>query len=286
MELLQLKYFMVTARYEHMTQASKMLHIAQPALSQSIKRLEDELNVKLFIRSGRNIQLSPSGKFLQKKLAPILDSLDELPREILEVAGVAENTIKLNLLSASELLTKMIIKYKATHPEVHFQLSQDSDSDDWDIRVSASTSSTIGSSQDILLHEEIFLAVPVAWETAGSHDIDLSTIKDAPFISLSVSRPFRTICDEFCLMAGFQANVVFESDSPKTVKDLIGAGLGVAFWPVNVWGNVQSSKVKLLHISNPICKRYVILTQNKKTSSPVIKDFYNYISKKDAHLQL
>ena len=60
MELLQLKYFLAVAESEHMTNTAKQLHIAQPALSQSIHRLEQELGVSLFERAGRGIRLSPA----------------------------------------------------------------------------------------------------------------------------------------------------------------------------------------------------------------------------------
>ncbi|GHO56340.1 hypothetical protein KSB_48150 [Ktedonobacter robiniae] len=67
MELLQLKYFLTVARLEHMTRAAEELGIAQPPLSQTIARLEEELGVPLFDRLGRNIQrLEQSGR----KFAP------------------------------------------------------------------------------------------------------------------------------------------------------------------------------------------------------------------------
>ena len=55
MELLQLRYFLVAAKYEHMTKAAEVLRIAQPALSQSIKRLEQELGVPLSLTAKRGI---------------------------------------------------------------------------------------------------------------------------------------------------------------------------------------------------------------------------------------
>ena len=68
MELLQLRYFLVAAQYQHMTKAAEHLQIAQPALSQAIHRLEAELGVPLFERKNRSIELNEEGKFLQKRL--------------------------------------------------------------------------------------------------------------------------------------------------------------------------------------------------------------------------
>jgi len=70
MELLQLRYFLVAAQYQHMTKAAEHLQIAQPALSQAIHRLEAELGVPLFERKNRSIELNDEGKFLQKRLIP------------------------------------------------------------------------------------------------------------------------------------------------------------------------------------------------------------------------
>ena len=68
MELLQLKYFQSVAKYENITKAAKELHISQPSLTITIKRLEDELNVPLFNRKGKKIELSVFGKnFLMMK---------------------------------------------------------------------------------------------------------------------------------------------------------------------------------------------------------------------------
>ena len=82
MELLQLRYFLAAAKYQHMTKAAEHLQIAQPALSQAIHRLETELGVSLFIRRNRGIELNEAGLLLQQRLLPLIESLDRIPEEL------------------------------------------------------------------------------------------------------------------------------------------------------------------------------------------------------------
>ena len=78
MEITQLKYFFALAQTQHVTRTAEQLHISQPSLTQSIHRLEKELNVKLFKNSGRNIILTECGKYLQRKIEPVLKALNEI----------------------------------------------------------------------------------------------------------------------------------------------------------------------------------------------------------------
>ena len=81
MELLQFRYFLEAARYENLTRAADELHIAQPALSQSIMRLENELGVKLFDRRNHHVYLNDQGKLLRRRLIPLMAvSYTHLPR--------------------------------------------------------------------------------------------------------------------------------------------------------------------------------------------------------------
>lgn len=279
MELQQLKYFMVTAKYQHMTKAAQSLHIAQPALSQSIKRLEAELGTSLFLRSGRNIRLSGDGQLLQEKLAPILSALDELPAMLDQSKNTANHTIRLNVLSASEIVTKIIVAYKDAHPDVLFRLSQKADDYDWDVRVSDVPLSAKGSVAHRVLKEEIYLAVPQSSPFASANSIRLEQAEKASFISLDQEKPFSVLTKSYCQSCGFDPNIVFQSDNPATVRELIGAGLGVAFWPKYSWGEAESANVKLLHITNPRCSRQLYVSKNsRKPSSPLENDFHVFLS--------
>ncbi|MCY8819109.1 LysR family transcriptional regulator, partial [Bacillus atrophaeus] len=94
MELLQLKYFQTVAFTEHVSKAAKLLNIAQPSLSLTIRRLEDELGTKLFERKGRNIQLSSSGKILLKHVNRIFTEIENAQMEIQSEEHQIANAIR------------------------------------------------------------------------------------------------------------------------------------------------------------------------------------------------
>ena len=282
MELQQLKYFMVAAKYLHITRAAESLHIAQPALTQSIKRLEDELGVNLFIRSGRNILLSDSGNLLFKRIKPILDELDALPDEIREASGIFRRTIHLNILSASVTLTKLIIKYKELHPEIEFQLSRSENSKGHHIEITTRPyDENLSGTNTAYISEDIMLAVPSQSKFAGTAGISLKDISKESFISLSGFLPLREICDGFCAQMGFLPHITFECDSPDALRELISANMGIAFWPSFSWGIPDKEKIALIPIQKPSnFKRNIIITLNRHfENSKTIRDFYEYIIK-------
>ena len=116
MELTQLKYFYVAAECGQITKAAEKLHIAQPALTQSVKRLENELGVKLFERRGRSVVLSRCGEYLHRQLGVVLKTLERIPDDLTRIADLEEKTIRVNIIAASLLVTELIIKYKSLIP--------------------------------------------------------------------------------------------------------------------------------------------------------------------------
>ena len=135
MELNQIKYFLEVAKNEHVTKSAENLHVAQPALTQSIHKLEEELEIPLFKHDGRNIKLTTYGQWLYKKLTPIVKEIDEIPEQLKTMANLEDSTIHLNILAASTLITNAIIEYKKINKKVHIQLNQNDQTDLYDICV-------------------------------------------------------------------------------------------------------------------------------------------------------
>ena len=114
MELTQLKFFLEVAKSQHVTKSAETLHVSQPSLTQSLHKLEDELEVPLFLHKGRNVYLSEYGKILYERLLPVMTELDNIPYELKKQAKLGNETIRINVLAVSALVTEAIIKYPNT----------------------------------------------------------------------------------------------------------------------------------------------------------------------------
>lgn len=282
MELLQLKYFYALAQTQHVTRTAEQLHIAQPALTQTIHRLEKELGVKLFRSSGRNIVLTEAGDYLQEKVAPIIRAIHEIPNEIQELSSAQKRILKVNVLAASTVVTKAIIEYQKKHSGVNFRIVQNTEAEDADITIfTRETFQQPARSRDsyYVFTERIFLAVPKPSVYSEKESIDLKDMAGREFIALAGSRSLRMICDRFCLHAGFRPEVVFESDSPEAVKNLIGASMGVGFWPHYTWGEPDTTHMALIPIASPKCQRDIVMQlHEQQTESEEAKAFFEFLT--------
>lgn len=282
MEFHQLYYFLEVASTQHITKSAEALHISQPSLTKAIHRLEEELQVPLFVPRGRNIVLTEYGKYLQKKASPLMDRLTQLPEEMQTMARLEDETIHLNVLAASSLVTDAIISYKKRHKHINFQLLQNEESELYDIGITTSLSYRIPDNRqnfESAFTEQIYLAVPIAHPLAEKDRISLQEAGQEGFISLMGSRQLRQICDEFCARAGFSPKIIFESDNPAAVKNMIGANMGVGFWPEFTWGRLDSNQVKLLQITEPLCQRTIVTDYRKNKANPKeVEGFYDFLN--------
>ncbi len=282
MELTKLRYFYAVARLGHVTRAAEEIHIAQPALTKAIKQLEEELDTPLFYKQGRNVRLTPFGVYLQEKIQPILAQIDGIPSELTKLKRERQLNVKLNVLTASHTATEAAVAYKKRNPSVIFQLMRNEAERDCDVSITTDTTDTsilppVIASRSV--EERIYLAVPKNSHYAEKTSVTLSEVKEEGFVHLAGSRTFSTLCDTFCLRAGFKPRITFESDSLIAVKNIIGANAGVGFWPAYSWGKLTSDAL-LLPIVGQDCKR--ILTVNLHQSpfpSAASQDFYEFLAK-------
>lgn len=267
MDLNKLRYFLVVAETEHVTQAANMLGISQPALTRAIHRLEEELGVTLVAGEGRNIRLTEEGLFLKQHAAQAMRTLDEAGDAVKIFSTQWQQTIEVCIESASAVVVDAIARYSREHPEVAFAVSQDEEARSSDIVVKTvsnitpvfasshkegpavgETNASVTKAKGMMDHakerftERIGIAVPISLRPSLPEMPSLADLRSAHFICLAGRRGFRRQCDLLCKHYGFAPHLAFESDNPSVVRKMIALGLGVGFWPEHSWGPVDPEK--------------------------------------------
>lgn len=280
MELLQLRYFLAVAESEHMTNTAKQLHIAQPALTQSIHRLEQELGVSLFERAGRGIRLSPAGAYVRDRVKPAMETLENVARDVQLFQQGEQGVVRVGVHAASGVAVDGIAAYSELNPHVSFEITQDERERHRDVIVTTITprgSSTVENAvEKTPFSERIGIAVP-AGSTLGD-TASLADFASERFIALAGSRRFREVCDTFCARRAFTPHIAFESDNPLVVKKMIGLGLGVGFWPDHSWGDLDPKSCRLVHLQEPEFTRDVIVAKTSRcTPDSEAQRFYEFL---------
>ncbi|WP_418739233.1 LysR family transcriptional regulator [Ellagibacter isourolithinifaciens] len=280
MELLQLKYFLAVAESEHMTNTAKQLHIAQPALTQSIHRLEQEFGVSLFERAGRGIRLSPAGAYVRDRVKPAMETLENVARDVQLFQQGEQGVVRVGVHAASGVAIDGIAAYSELNPHVSFDVTQDERERHRDVIVTTITprgSSTVENAvEKTPFSERIGIVVPAS--SALGDTASLADFANERFIALAGSRRFREVCDTFCARRAFTPHIAFESDNPLVVKKMIGLGLGVGFWPDHSWGDLDPKSCRLVHLQEPEFTRDVIVAKTSRcTPDSEAQRFYDFL---------
>ncbi|OPH58911.1 hypothetical protein BC351_21450 [Paenibacillus ferrarius] len=281
MDLLQLKYFQTVARREHITQAAKELNIAQPSLSQTIARLEEDLGVTLFYRHGRNIRLNESGKVFLEHVDRVFMELEKGKEEARKLAGKHHEVLSIAAIHLP-FLPQAIASFVAKQPGVHFRFHQGCylsmkkllEAREIDLCISAPQIDIPSVSSAVLLTEEIRLLVPKGHRLAGRGQVRLAEVANEPFISLKEGFGLREATDEFCQKAGFSPNIIFEVEEPRLMQTLVRSGVGISFIPELFGLHETDSETESLTISDPACTRTLSLSWlNRTEQSPAFERF-------------
>lgn len=123
MELRVLNYFLAVAREENFTKAAQQLHLTQPTLSRQIADLEQELGVKLFVRSNHNIILTEDGMILKRRAQEILSLADKTKRDFLQKDENLEGIISIGSgeFLSTRCLTDCIAQFRQKYPLVRYE---------------------------------------------------------------------------------------------------------------------------------------------------------------------
>lgn len=254
-----LSYFVHLCGTQNMTRSAKELHVAQSAVSQAMHRLEGQLGMQLFDRRGKGIVLNEFGKTYYDYAKRALNMLADGERALQDMQEYTRGHVRLGVFAGSILLPELLKGFRDKYPDISFELIQHGSDVTYDLSIAYAPNDLIPEHAEILLREEIFLAVPTNHRLAGRTAVDLQEVAGEGFICLTKGKALRRATDNVCEKVGFQPRIVFESDDPASVRGLISTGLGVAFFPSISWFSLTGTSFVRVRIANPTFHRTLIL---------------------------
>lgn len=249
MELRHLRYFLAVAEEGHITRAAEKLGIQQPPLSQQIHNLEDELDVQLFRRKPRGVELTDAGRSLLADAQIILAQVERARAKVGRTARGEQGTVVVGFTSSAPFhpfVPGIIRDFRETYPGVTLVLQEQGTGELVDgLRAeeidAAFIRSPVPDAQGLSVHdvaeEEMFAALPNDHPLASAEDSDealsIATLAAEPFILYrrGTGPGFYDLIIAACHRAGFTPNIAQEAPRILSTLNLVAAGLGVTLVP-------------------------------------------------------
>jgi DNA-binding transcriptional LysR family regulator len=258
MELRHLRYFTAVAEHLNYSEASRRIHVAQPAISQTILDLEEELGVRLLLRDRRTVRLTAAGETYRREVLEILRRNEEAVRltKRASLGEVGRLRIGFFATAVAAFLPGLVQEYHERFPDVDLTLhdlgpSQQLEAFDQG-QLDVSFSWPLPAERRKEFHEELVYtdylqlvlpsAHPLTRNLAGDGTISIKRLSAERFVLLHRQRA-PGLYDEvlaLCWRAGnFSPQVVNEPDSMHAVLLLVESGIGVSIVPGWVWHLVR-----------------------------------------------
>ncbi len=278
MELNQIKQFRVIANTESISAAAELLYIAQPSLSQTLKRLEDELGTQLFDRRGKKIVLNGAGKIFLKYCDEIIVSLDSAKKELAEYNG--NRKIDINIaVDSTTLLIKEVAEKMRTHYSwsvPHFYIGSNKD---WDLKICSSMGPDCGSTSTTVIEEQIGVIMPKSHPLCALPEITMQDIATCELISLNHADNITKIIAAYCKNADLHPNITMYVETPSIMCDLIERGFGIAFAPQCTGYSHYKDSLEFRLIKDMPMRHYVhLVMNNKRLVTQELQSCYNAIA--------
>jgi DNA-binding transcriptional LysR family regulator len=244
-ELRHLRYFVGVAHHLNYSEASRRLHVAQPAISQTILDLEEELGVKLLLRTKRTVQLTTAGSVFLHEAEQILNHAKEAGQIARRAARGETGSLGIGFFGTASgpFLPSLVQSYRQKFPDVQLQLYEMTPDQQLaafdDGRIDLGFSRKLPPDrraefeEENVYMDELGIALRPIHRLARQKVVRLKSLAGEPFVQFH-RKGARTLFDEViavCRRAGFSPRIVNEPDFMATVLTLVESGLCVSIVP-------------------------------------------------------
>lgn len=238
MDLRQLRVFTEIASLGSFTRAAERLHVAQPAVSIAIRKLEEELELTLLNRQDKRVTLTAEGESLFAHARRLLEEFSAAEAEMAELRGLERGEVRIGIppMMSSYFFPRIIRDFRQRYPQLKLSVNGEGAASiqqmisrgDLDMGVIAGHRVPEGLESQHFLREEIVACLPPDHPLAGRASLKVREFLQQPQIFFKQGYYMRELLDQLVEKNGLDPQVVFETNLFSLVRTLIKEGLGIS----------------------------------------------------------
>jgi len=255
LKIIQLEYFLAIVKYNNFTKAANFLHISQPSLTATIKKMEADLGYDLFMRTTKDIKITEKGIQFYKHATHIVQEYRSTVEKMYDLNITSEPRIKMGMLeSTSQWMGKVIKQHHNDYPnqqyrmyEVHDRHSSIDKLLNFDVHFALTNEEiTHEDIASILLYKEPYVLITPKDEFPNQKTI---TIEHLPLIMPNKNSQVRDHLDDYFNRMNQHPNIVLEADRFESATNFVHLGLGYAviprfYYQSNFTNDLDSIKIR------------------------------------------
>jgi DNA-binding transcriptional LysR family regulator len=289
MELRQLRYFLAVAECMHFTRAAELLNVSQPALSQQIRMLEEEVGARLLERTNRRVQLTPAGIAFRARVQAVVEEAAEAASEARSIERGDGGRILVGFVSTAAMVVlprilnpfctrfpRIVVELRELDPGAQLEALQQN-------RIDAGLTSVPTSLPalecKLLTRENLIVALPHQHPAAKYRTVELKHLSEDRIL-LPPRHALTGVHDGIvtaCQNAGFAPKFIQSIRLAETSVCLVATGFGIALIPqsFNRW-KVDGVVYRSLKHEIPVIELYAVRRKDKRL--PALENLWSYIS--------
>ncbi len=288
MEIHQLEYFVAVAETGGFSRAAERCNVAQPSLSQQIKKLEVEVGQSLFDRLNRKVVLTDAGKRLLPRAHRILGELQDINLEMQTEIQEGYGTLKVGFIPtiAPFVLPRVIRQFSQEFPHATLEVHEDLTDElirkiiiaELDVGITSLPIKNKLIKTEVLLTEPLLVASSQKYDILSRASIHVKELDDFPFIALSEVHCLGEQIHSFCYHQAVNLNIVCHTTQLSTVQNCIALGLGISLVPRAMAVSEPSEQVVYRAITDAVPERKIAAaTHIKRTPTFLSHQFIEIV---------
>lgn len=289
LELRQLRLFIEVAKHKSITKAAENMHISQPALSKSLMALEDELGMKLIIRTNKTSDLTDAGKVVLEYALRMTVLVDEMKTTLIDMTNLSRGQINIGLppFIGSLFFPRVMAKFHHAFPNIELNITEyggarvvkSVEEGEFELGVAVLPIDEQQFSVYPIVEEEMRLVVYKDHHLSDREEVELKELRDEEFIFYHEEFALNQIMRNHFIAVGFEPKILFKSSQWDLMTEMVAANLGITILPQSICNRAFNSDLKVIKLQDNIMWKLAVITKKDRYISNAGRTFIDFILK-------